>query len=71
MKSIIQKRIMPARTQSQDEKFSHVKYNLFILVMCILVQRISNPSDFVKYSSGKMSLNLKKRINCSNITIAW
>ena len=31
-------------------------YSLFILVMCILLQRISDPHDFVKYISGKMTL---------------
>ena len=31
-------------------------YSMFILVMCILLQRISNPSDFVKYIGGKISL---------------
>ena len=30
--------------------------SLFILVMCILLQHISNPRDFVKYISGKMTL---------------
>ena len=32
------------------------EYSLFILVMCILLQSISNPRDFVKYISGNMSL---------------
>ena len=31
-------------------------YNLFILVMCILLQRDSNSRDLLKYISGKMSL---------------
>ena len=30
--------------------------------MCILLQRISNPSDFVKYISGNMSLWRKELI---------
>ena len=30
--------------------------------MCILLQRISNPCDFVKYISGKMSLRRKKLV---------
>ena len=38
------------------------EYVLFILVMCILLQRISNPRDFVKYISGKMSLSRKELI---------
>ena len=37
-------------------------YSLFILVMCILLQRIINPNDFVKYISGKMSLQRKELI---------
>ena len=45
-------------------------YSLFILVMYILLQRIINPLDFVKYIKGK-NWPLKKRINCSKITIAW
>ena len=35
-------------------------YSLFILVMCILLQRISNPRDFVKYIGRKMSLQRKE-----------
>ena len=37
-------------------------YSLFILVMCILLQLISNPLDFVKYLYGKMSLLRKELI---------
>ena len=35
---------------------THNKYSLFILVMCILLQLISNPLDFVKGITGKMRL---------------
>ena len=38
-------------------------YSVFVLVMCILLQRISNPSDFVKYISKKMSLWRKELIS--------
>ena len=37
-------------------------YSLVILVMCILLQRVSNPRDFVKYISGNMSLCRKQLI---------
>ena len=37
-------------------------YSLFILVMCIPLERISNPRDSVKYISGKMSLRRKEWI---------
>ena len=30
--------------------------------MCILLQRISNPRDFVKYSNGQVSLQRKELI---------
>ena len=38
------------------------EYILFILVMCILLQRSSNSRDFVKCISGKMSLSRKELI---------
>ena len=38
------------------------EYSLFILVMCILLQRISNPRDFVRYISGNMCLSWKELI---------
>ena len=37
-------------------------YSLFMLVMWILLQCISNPRDFVKYISGKMRLGRKEII---------
>ena len=37
-------------------------YSLFILVMCILLQGISNPCDSVKYISGKISFWRKELI---------
>ena len=36
-------------------KITELVHSLFILVMSILLQRISNPRDFVKYSDRKMS----------------
>ena len=33
-----------------------LSYSMFILVMCILLQYISNTFDFVKYIRGKMGL---------------
>ena len=47
MKSIIQKRIIPARTQSQDEKFSsrsvdHVKYEGQVRLQHLLLVQFSH-----------------------------
>ena len=51
-------------------RFRIFNYSLFILVMCIRLQRISNPRKFVKYIKSENE-SLKKRINCSKIAIAW
>ena len=44
--------------QSNNEQTLNLEtcYSLFILVMCILLPRINNPRDFVKYIGGQMSL---------------
>ena len=55
------------RTAEDSKPFPQSRYSRLILVMCILFQRMNNPHDFVKRENEP----LMKRINCSNITIAW
>ena len=43
---------------------------MFILVMCILFQRISNTCDFAE-THQRENKPLIKRINSSNTTVAW
>ena len=54
--------IAPGMFNTPKRYYAGVRYSLFVLVMCNLLQRISNHRE---------NEPLKKRINYSKITIAW
>ena len=49
--------LMKANLSAINFSWSYGWYSLFILVMCIPFQRISNPPDFVKPIRGKRDFN--------------